>query len=46
MPLGQKKVVLLVRCPNFRGCVVYTKGVRDNKMCPVYQGDLISGCPE
>ena len=42
-PLGQKKVSLLVRCPDFRGCNVHKQGVWDSQMCPVYQGVLISG---
>ena len=37
-PLGQKKVSLLVRCPN-----VYKQGVWDSQMCPVYRGVLILG---
>ena len=32
-PLGQKKVSLLVRCPDFRGCI-YKQGVWDRKRCP------------
>ena len=43
---GQKKVSLLVRCPDFRGCHVHKQGVWDRQMCPVYQGALISGCPD
>ena len=42
-PLGQKKVSLLVRCPDFRGCNVHKQGVWDSQRCPVYQGVLISG---
>ena len=42
-PLGQKKVSLLVRCPDFRGCNVHKQGVWDSQMCPVYRGVLISG---
>ena len=44
-PLGQKKVSLLVRCPDFRGCKVHVhkQGVWDSPMCPVYRGVLISG---
>ena len=34
--LGQEKVSLLVRCPDFRGCNVYKQGVWDSQMCPVY----------
>ena len=34
-PLGQKKVPLLVRCPDFRGCNVHKQGVWDGQMCPV-----------
>ena len=45
-PLGQKKASLLVRCSDFRGCNVHKQGVWDSKVCPVYQGVLISGCPE
>ena len=46
-PLGQKKVSLLVRCPDFRDCNVHKRGVIwDSLMCPVYQSVLISGCPE
>ena len=41
--LGQKKVSLLVRCPDFRGCNVHKQGVWDSQMCPVYRGVLISG---
>ena len=39
-PLGQTKVCLLVRCPDFRGCNVHKQGVWDS---PVYQGVLVSG---
>ena len=42
-PLGQKKLSLLVRCPDFRGCNVDKQGVWDSQMCPVYRGVLISG---
>ena len=42
-PLGQKKVSLLVRCLDFRGCNVHKQGVWDSQMCPVYRGVLISG---
>ena len=35
-----------VRCPDSRGCNVCIQGVWDSKMCPVYQGVLISECPE
>ena len=35
-PLGQKKVSLLVRCPDSRGCNVHKQGVWDSQMCPVY----------
>ena len=35
-PLGQKKLSLLVRCPDFRGCNVDKQGVWDSQMCPVY----------
>ena len=42
-PLGKKKVSLLVRCPDFRGCNVHKVGVWDSQMCPVYRGVLISG---
>ena len=41
-PLGQKKVSLLVRCPDFRGCNVHKQGVWDSQMCPVYR----SRCPQ
>ena len=34
--LGQTKVSLLVRCPDFRGCNVHKQSVWDSKMCPVY----------
>ena len=36
-PLGQKKVSLLVRCPDFRECNVHKQGVWDSQMCPVYR---------
>ena len=42
-PLGEKKVSLLVRCPDFRGCNVHKQGVWDSQRCPVYRGVLISG---
>ena len=42
-PLGQKKVSLLVRCPDFRGCNVHKQCVWDSQMCPVYRGVHISG---
>ena len=42
-PLGQKKVSLLVRCPDVRGCNVHKQGIWDSQMCPVYRGVLISG---
>ena len=42
-PLGQKKVSLLVRCPDFTGFNVHKQGVWDSQMCPVYRGVLISG---
>ena len=45
-PLGQKKVSLLVRCPDFRVCNVHKQGVWDSQMCPVYRDVLISGCSE
>ena len=45
-PLGQKKVSLLVRCPDFRGRNVHKQGVWDSQMCPVYRGVLNSGCPD
>ena len=41
--LGQKKVSLLVRCSDFKGCKVHKQGVWDSQMCPVYRGVLISG---
>ena len=41
-PLGQKKVSLLVRCPDFRGCNVHKQGVWDSQMCPVYRGVRLS----
>ena len=38
--LGQKKVSLLVRCPDFRSCNVHKQGVWDSKSCL-----FLSRCP-
>ena len=45
--LGQKKVSLLVRCPDFRGCNVHKWGVWDTAKCVLFiEVSLFQGCPE
>ena len=43
--LGQKKVSLLVRCPDFRGCTAHKRVFRTAK-CVLLSRCPISDCPE
>ena len=43
-PLGQTKVSLLVRCPDFRGCDVHKQ---ETAKCVLFiEVSLFQGCPE
>ena len=38
--LGEKKVSLIVRCPDFSGCNLHKQGAWDSQMCPVYRDTM------
>ena len=42
----EESISIIARCPDIRGCNAHKWGIWDGKICSVYQGVLISGCPD